>query len=696
MRGSVSLILCCILAACSGSSGEDGKLGSSKQTVIMSGAGLRFLDARGSALLETITRPNDDAGVPFVALGFSTAPEPEFEPPSLAASVLPPTPATDTRHRPTTLRSLQSTASGLSASFETDDPTGRVLTITTDETEGLVHLDVTLSPADGITGVYAAFKSPSDELFHGLGGRRESTNSRGRTIVNWVLDYRFPNLETAYYYAQPIFLSSRGYAVSVETDALATLRLGSDDPLAWRLSVAEPALHLTLAMGDAAATVARISARTGRHRVSPDWSMGPMLSRTVKVFEDTPEVYRGKVEDDLTHILDPSLRVESYAYEGWAHLPADFVRSTNMTLRAHDIHPVLYLRSMLSNDGAETEPSGRIDEAIAKGFVARHEDGSPYLFTGADPRAQAAVVDFTNPAARSWWKSLVRELLDLGADGFMDDFGEQVLADMHFFDGNTGKTMHNHYPVLQHQASREALDEYATDHPERQLFFFVRSGYSGAPGSAAYENASFPGDESADWKAQTGLPSIVPDMLNRALFGAYGFSTDIGGYADYQGTTTDEELFVRWLEAAVFTSHFRVHNAVISGVHMPWSFGASTEDTWREMAALHLRVRPLIASLWRAAETTGVPPVRPIWFDEFDPSAGTRVDDEWMVGSDVLVAPVLQQGAVSRNVWFPRGCWQLHGEPSSTYMGPSEVAVEAPLRVLPWFTRCGSSPLPLP
>jgi alpha-glucosidase (family GH31 glycosyl hydrolase) len=158
----------------------------------------------------------------------------------------------------------------------------------------------------------------------------------------------------------------------------------------------------------------------------------------------------------------------------------------------------------------------------------------------------------------------------------------------------------------------------------------------------------------------------------------------------------DEELFVMWLEAAVFTTHFRVHNSVLTGVRMPWSFGAATENTWRELAALHVRARPLIARLWHEAETSGAPPVRPIWFDEFDKSAGAHADDEWMVGADVLVAPVLQQGAVSRSVWFPRGCWHLHSDQSLVYMGPSEVVVDAPLRTLPWFTRCGSSPLAAP
>ena len=89
----------------------------------------------------------------------------------------------------------------------------------------------------------------------------------------------------------------------------------------------------------------------------------------------------------------------------------------------------------------------------------------------------------------------------------MEDFGEQVMADMHFSDGSTGATMHNRIAVLYHRATREALDLYARSHPGRELFSYVRAGYWGSPGSAAYEQANFPGDETTDWSRSAGLAS---------------------------------------------------------------------------------------------------------------------------------------------------------------------------------------------
>jgi alpha-D-xyloside xylohydrolase len=269
---------------------------------------------------------------------------------------------------------------------------------------------------------------------------------------------------------------------------------------------------------------------------------------------------------------------------------------------------------------------------------------------------------------------------------------------MHFFDGSTGATMHNAYSRLQHEATREGIDEYLVEHPEREIFFFVRAGYSGRAGSAAFESATFPGDEAVDWSEENGLPSIVPDMLNRAVGGAYGFSTDIGGYADWTGIPgTSKELFVRWAQAAVFTTHFRVHGSAFNGVRMPWFFEPGdpepkAEALWKAAADLHVRARPLILQLWQEAVDTGMPITRPMWLHDPSAEGNPHNDDQWMLGPDLLIAPVLEKSATQREVWLPEGCWQLHGE-GEELGGRANVTVDAPLDVLPWFTRCGASPL---
>jgi alpha-D-xyloside xylohydrolase len=130
---------------------------------------------------------------------------------------------------------------------------------------------------------------------------------------------------------------------------------------------------------------------------------------------------------------------------------------------------------------------------------------------------------------------------------------------------------------------------------------------------------------------------------------------------------------------------------------MPWSFepGDSepkAERLWREAAQLHVRARPLILQLWQEAATTGMPITRPMWLH--DPAARftDHNDDQWMLGPDLLVAPVLEEGAVERSVWLPEGCWRWQGE-GERFDGHRVITVQAPLDVLPWFTRCGKNPL---
>ncbi|HEX2087531.1 MAG TPA: TIM-barrel domain-containing protein [Solirubrobacteraceae bacterium] len=549
---------------------------------------------------------------------------------------------------------------------------------------------------DGVAAVAAAFRSSRREAFHGFGGYRESTNARGRRIHTAVSGYNYPDPEPAYYYVQPQFVSSERYAVLLDQDERASWRMASDRRDAWRVT-APGRLRLVVAPGEPATTMAALSAITGRHALPPDWSMGQVLWRATRPQQTTPESYEAAIRTDLDRIERERLAISGYAFEGWAILRREALTEIVERLRSRGIRPILYIRSFVSNDGAATDPPGVFDHALQRGYVARRADGSPYFYGSTFLGARSAVIDFTNPEALAWWQGRVREMLDLGAEGFMSDFGEDVLGDMVFADGSTGRTMRNRYPVLQHRAAREVVDGFRAEHPEREPWFFVRSGYTGRPGSAAYELGTFPGDETNDFDDDTGLPSIVPDMLNRAVGGAWGFTTDIGGYADYSRgrlskPPTSKEVFVRWAQAAVFTPFFRLHNSALNGTRMPWDFDAETLRLWRDLAALHDRARPLVRALWEEALRTGVPPMRPLWLVEPRLARSPRADDQWLLGDDVLVAPVMRRGATRRSVALPRGCWQREGT-GGRLRGGRTISVDAPLSRLPWFVRCGTRPL---
>jgi sulfoquinovosidase len=609
---------------------------------------------------------------------------------------------------------VQRAGDGVRLTVSTTDPTGRQLAVRIAPVPGQEALRVSAAPtpADGVAAVGDSFASPASEAFRGFGGRHNALDQRGTEFYNWTQQenvssgsaegltavtmpesdrYLFPNGAHAAYYVQSSFISSAGYGFLLDRDELSHWRMASDRPDAWQAQVAGGGIDYVVAPASGERAVGTLTAITGRQPAPPAWAAGSLLDRLVKYPSDPADQYQAEVESDIANIDRYHLPLDGYRIEGWQFLPRSVLAKLIGELRVRGIHPLLYFRSFVGRDTIGTDDPAAFDEAVANGYVATHADGSPYVFV-SNFNDQGAQIDFTNPAAVRWWQDRVRAALDLGADGFMEDFGEQVQADMHFHDGSTGATMHNRIAVLYHRATRQALDAYASAHPGRELFSFVRAGYSGAPGSAAYEQANFPGDETTDWSRSAGLASQTPDMLNRGIGGAYGFTTDIGGFFDvgpYQPTS--KELFLRWAEWAALSPLFRLHGSVGAGTHTPWSYDAETVRIYNTLAELHLRARPLILRLWREADRTGIPVARPLWLAyPSDPAAGAQ-DQEWLLGPDVLVAPVVVQGAVGRDVHFPPGCWE-RPDTGERFAGPTDAHVAASLAQLPYFFHCGTRP----
>jgi sulfoquinovosidase len=603
----------------------------------------------------------------------------------------------------------ESSAGGVQhLTLATSDPTGRTLDVTISPQGDAVRVSARPVPADGVVAMADAFASLSGEAFHGFGGRHDALDAGGTEFFTYLQQenlssgsadgltapvsegndrWLFPNGPYATYYAQSQFVSSAGYGFWLDRSELARWRLDSDRPDAWQVQVAAPQLDYVVAPGPPVRAMRALTRRTGRQPPAPAWALGPVLDRLVKFPSDPADHYQAEVQSDLQGIDAHHVRLAAYRIEGWQFLPKATLATDIAALRARHIHPLVYFRAFVGKDTIGTDDPGAYDEALAKGYVATHADGSPYVFT-SNFNADAAQIDFTNPDAVRWWQARVTAALRAGADGFMQDFGEQVLEDMHFQDGSTGAQLHNRLPVLFHRATFAAVRAFERSHPKRHIWYFTRSGYSG---SARYELGNFPGDETTDWTRSAGLASQTPDMLNRAIGGAYGFTTDIGGFFDvgpYQPTT--KELFIRWAEWAALSPFFRVHGSVGAGTHTPWSYDAQTLAIYKRMAALHRRAQPLIRRLWRVADRTGMPPTRPLWLAAPDDPASVREDQEWLLGANVLVAPVVTRGATARDVTFPPGCWRRAGV---RVRGPQVRRVAAPLGTLLWFARCGTRPI---
>ena len=600
--------------------------------------------------------------------------------------------------------------------LSTNDPSGRQLAVRIAAgAADALSVSARPTPATGVAAMADAFQSGPGEEFHGFGGRHNSLDQHGNEFYNWLNQenissgsadglttatspgqdrYMFPNGPEAAYYVQSSFVSSHGYGFLLNRNEISHWRMDSDRSDAWQVEAGGPGLDYTVVAADAPQAIAQLTDLTGRQPAPPEWALGSLLDREVKYPSDPAAQYQQEVQSDLANIDRFHLHLDAYRIEGWAELPRVQLAEDISALKARGIHPLVYFRAFVGSDSTGTDDPADYAYAISHGYVATQANGSAYTFI-SNFNAPAAVIDFSNPAAVRWWQQRIEAALELGADGFMQDFGEQVLTGMHFHNGMTGVQMHNLLPVLYDRATREAIDAFQRTHPGRRIFFFTRAGYSGTPGDAADENANFPGDETTDWTRSSGLASQTTDMLNRAIGGAYGFSTDIGGYFDvgpYQATT--KELFLRWAEWAALSPLFRLHGSLAAGTHTPWSYDARTVGVYEQLVALHLAAQPLILKLWQAADATGIPITRPLWLAyPNDPQAAGQ-DQEWLLGPDVLVAPIVTQGATSRSVYFPNGCW-VRPDTGAQYTGPASATVPATLEQLPYFFACGTRPFAL-
>ncbi len=597
---------------------------------------------------------------------------------------------------------------GVRVIVSTDEPSGRTLqVVVTPAGRGLIRVSAQPRPATGVAIMSDSFRSSPGEAFYGFGGRHNALNQRGQVLASFVEEENlpgvgqhgspagilYPNGPAAAYYPQAQFTSSRGYGFLLDQPQLVLFRLASDRPSAWSVAASAGSLTYLVAPGRPTRSLANLTAVSGRQPAPPAWVLGPMLDRLVKNFGDTRADYESNVQQDLANIKRYHLPLSAYRIEGWGFRNPDNDGLTLITevsfttqsrviaeLKARHIHPLAYLRPWIT--------PGSVPDR--NGLTVRQANGSTYVTTGTAGQ-KIALLDFTDPAAVRFWIREVAKVSNLGFDGFMADFGEEVLADMRFHNGQTGAAMHNRYLMLYMRATRQAIRAYERRHPRRRLWFFNRAGYSGTPGSAAYEGANFPGDETTDWNQAAGLRSLTPDMLNRAIGGAYGYGSDIGGYFDLNTPPTTKELFLRWAEWAALSPIFRLHGSGRTGTHTPWSYDAQTVRAYIALSKLHQRAAPLILRLWRQADRTGIPPTRPLWLQFPGDRRAAAQEQEWTLGDDVLVAPVVQQGVSSRAVYFPIGCWR-DPQTGRVERGRREVVIHAQLTRLPYFFHCGTRP----
>jgi alpha-glucosidase (family GH31 glycosyl hydrolase) len=330
-------------------------------------------------------------------------------------------------------------------------------------------------------------------------------------------------------------------------------------------------------------------------------------------------------------------------------------------------------------------PDDNGTEALRLGFLAPGGSGTPRC---DDTAGNNFVLDPTTDAARAWWREKVRAFVAANRiQGIKLDRGEEHLpdgADDVWADGRSGREVRNAYPTLQAQVHHDAMQEAF---PGDSLVV-TRSGYTGTQRWAIVWAGDTAGSESfgAGPATDLGLRSAIIGQQRVAFLGYPIWGSDTGGYYEFK----DRDVFARWLEFSAFSGIMEIGGV---GAHAPWDM--PTEPAYdEEMIAIYRRytrlretLQPYLVAAAREAGATGMPLVRPLVFAYPDDPAVADRWDEYLLGPDLLVAPVWRSGERAREVYLPRGRWRSWWDPSVRHDGPVTVTVGAPLDFIPVFVR---------
>ncbi|MBQ9911915.1 MAG: alpha-glucosidase [Firmicutes bacterium] len=318
--------------------------------------------------------------------------------------------------------------------------------------------------------------------------------------------------------------------------------------------------------------------------------------------------------------------------------------------------------------------------ASEKGWCVKDKEGKDYLVTITT--FPAAMIDLTNKDAYDWYKSVIQEnMIDIGMGGWMADFGEYLPVDSVTASGEDAYTLHNIWPELWAKLNKEAIEERGKT---GEVFFFTRAGYTK---TAAYSPMMWTGDQHVDWSKDDGLPSVITAMLSLSMSG-FGLShSDAGGYTTVMKMTRDEELLLRWMELGAFSPLMRFHEGNQPSRNVQFDSSKALLDQAARMSRIYASLGWYYKDLAEEYQKTGRPAVRPLFYS-YDEKECYAAKDEYMLGSDLLVAPIIERGQNERTVFLPDDEW-VHVFTGTVYSGGS-TKISAPVGFPPVFVRAKS------
>ncbi len=477
-----------------------------------------------------------------------------------------------------------------------------------------------------------------DTYVYGLGERFGPVVKNGQVVDIWNEDGGTASEQA--YKNVPFLLTTAGYGIFVDHPGRVSFEIASEAVSRLQFSVPGEELTYLVIYGPTPKEILhRYTALTGRPARLPAWSYGLWLSTSFTTAYDEQTVTAhldGMAERELPlsvfHFDSFWMRDYHWCDFQWDTRVFPDPRAMLARLAARGLRICVWINPYIA------QRSPLFDEGRERGYLLRRADGSVWQWDLWQPGQ--AIVDFTNPEARQWYSEKLAALLDMGVDCFKTDFGERIPADVVYHDGSDPQRMHNYYT---HLYNRTVFDLLRKHRGEGQAVLFARSATAGGQ--------QYPVHWGGD--CESSYPAMLESLRGGLSLGLSGFgfwSHDIGGFEG----TPDPALFKRWIAFGLLSSHSRLHGS--GSVRVPWAFDDEAVEVLRHFTRLKMSLMPYLLGAAEQARAHGWPMLRAMVLEFPDDPACTHLERQYMLGDDLLVAPVFDvEGVV--NYYLPEGIW---------------------------------------
>lgn len=559
------------------------------------------------------------------------------------------------------------------------DAKGKILTqtrhiIDNDSTQvKLLPFNFIKRGSDNSRSINPVFMLSPGERIYGCGESFTSLNKVGQKVNISVVDPQGPETD-GMYKPVPFYFSNRGYGIFMHTSAPTTADFGASYIGAQRLFMGDETMDFFVFFGEPKEILDKYTNVTGKSPMLPLWTFGTWMSR-ISYFsqkeglEIAHQLRANRIPADVIHFDTGWFGVDWQCdYEFAKDRFKDPVGMLK-TLKKDGFHTCLWQLPYFT-------PKNRyFHELVEGGMAVRNANGTLNY--------EDAVLDLSNPKTVSWYQDKIAHLIKQGVGVIKCDFGEAAPYDGLYASGKTGFYEHNLYPLRYNKALWEAVKANSADH---EGVIWARSAWAGSQRFPLH----WGGDAATN---EIGSVGMLGDLRGGLSFGLSGFSFwshDMGGFV----TQSPDDLYRRWLPFGFLSSHTRAHGAPPTE---PWLIGKDFTDAFRANAEMKYQLMPYVYAQAKDCSEKGLPMVRAL-FVEFPHDAGAwLVEDEYMFGSQLLVAPLLESGS-SRTVYLPKGKWIDYQSGKVYEGGYQEISIPTAQEVKAYAEASGaatvSQPLP--